>query len=414
MTTQPTTETTAVAPAPLRPVPTGYAAPVQACPAELFDGWAMHSAALHRSMTTLLFPGQAMMAYYGDDHTTGAAFAHSVPNQTWLSSATLLQDKRVRRDVLEAAGVPVPRGRAFGLKRGLPFAREFAEEIGYPVVVKPMIGESTVEVIPAVEDERQLDHAVEYLRTVPTLRPDFTTSSYAFTQILTPKTGSSTRTRSTYRYLVEEHVSGQYVRLLLVEGELLSAVLAPRGPWQSDESAEEVTADLHPDLRAFATEVWKALPGLTVLMADIVVDDFRASLTEKNRAIVVEVSERPWLHLHRAASDALPLALAQRILETSSPVPLREDVGSSPIKATFRWDGISQIDTDIDRAAVAARALGADLTVSSADAVTGIVTGAIVGTPRAIALLNELLIEGDVLVSPAMCVETRPHTAPTA
>ena len=204
MTTQPTTETTAVAPAPLRPVPTGYAAPVQACPAELFDGWAMHSAALHRSMTTLLFPGQAMMAYYGDDHTTGAAFAHSVPNQTWLSSATLLQDKRVRRDVLEAAGVPVPRGRAFGLKRGLPFAREFAEEIGYPVVVKPMIGESTVEVIPAVEDERQLDHAVEYLRTVPTLRPDFTTSSYAFTQILTPKTGSSTRTRSTYRSLVEE------------------------------------------------------------------------------------------------------------------------------------------------------------------------------------------------------------------
>lgn len=413
MTTQPTTETATVAPAPLRPVPTGYAAPLQECPAELFDGWAIHSAALRRSMTTLLFPGQALMAYYGDDHTAGAAFAHSVPNQTWLSSATLLQDKRVRRDVLEAAGVPVPRGRAFGLKRGLPFAREFAEEIGYPVVVKPMIGESTVEVIPAIEDETQLDAAVDYLRTVPTLRPDFTTSSYAFTQILTPKTGSSTRTRSTYRYLVEEHVSGQYVRLLVSEGELLSAILAPRGPWQSGEGAEDITEELHSDLLAFATKVWKAMPGLTVMMADIVVDDFRGSLTEQNRPVVVEVSERPWLHLQSAAADALPIALAQRILEAASPVPLREDVGSSPIEATFRWDGLSQVDTDIDRAKVAARALGADLTVTSADAVTGVVTGAIVGAPRAIALLNELLIEGDVLDSPAMCVETRPRTAPT-
>lgn len=402
--------TETVRPAPLRAVPTGLTEPLHACPAELFDGWVMHDAALQRGMSTLLFPGQALMAYYGDDHTGGASFAHGVPNQTWLSAATLVQDKRIRRDVLAAAGIPVPRGRTFSLRRGLPFAREFAADVGYPVVVKPMVGESTVEVLSGLDDEDQLTRAVDYLRQVPPSRPDFTTSSYAFTQILTPKTGSSTRTRDTYRFLVEEHVSGQYVRLLMSEGVLLSAIHTPDGPWRAYDGAQDVTNLLHPDVREFAHEVWAAVPGLAVMAVDIVVDDYRSAFASDSRPVVVDVAERSWMHVQQAVSSDLVASHGQQILRASTPVPLKDSVGASPIEADFRWDGLSQVDVDIERAAAVSQKLGLSLSISTGDAVSGVVSGRIGGPARSIALLNELLVAGDVLTSPAMCVETCPAT----
>lgn len=403
--TLPMTET--VSPAPLRPVPTGFPEPLQTCPAELFDGWVMHSAALRRGMNTLLFPGQALMAFYGTDHTSGAAFAHGVPNQTWLSAATLVQDTRIRRDVLESAGIPVPRGRAFRLKRGLPYAKDFATEIGYPIVVKPMVGESTVEVIPGLEDEAQLVEAVNYLRRVPTMRPDFTTSSYAFTQILTPKTGKSSRTRDTYRYLVEEHVTGQQIRLLVCEGRLLSAVHIPHGPWRSHDVAEDVTDQLHPDVRDFAGRIWDAVPGQSIMAADIVLDDWQAPLTEATLPVVVELAERPWMHVQQVVSEELVAAHGQTIIEASAPGPLQHDRGSAPITADFRWHGLSQIEVDADCATNTAEKLHLTFTVSASDPVSGVLSGEIEGPPRTIALFNELLIEGGILTSPAMCIETR-------
>lgn len=396
-----------VGPAPLRPVPTGFTEPLQTFPAELFDGWVVHSAALRRGMNTLLFPGQALMAFYGTDHTTGAAFAHGVPNQTWLSAATLVQDTRIRRDVLSSAGVPVPRGRAFSLKRGLPYAKDFAMELGYPVVVKPMVGESTVEVVPGLEDEAHLEDAVDYLRRVPTMRPDFTTSSYAFTQILTPKTGKSTRTRDTYRYLVEKHVTGQQLRLLVSEGRLLSAVHIPHGPWRSHDVAADVTDQLHPDVRDFAGRIWDAVPGLSIMAADIVLEDWQAPLTEATLPVVVEVAERPWMHVQQAVSEELVAAHGQMIVEASTPGPLHDDRGSAPITADFRWDGLSQIDVDVDRATMTAEKLDLTFTVSTSDPVSGVLSGEVEGPSRTIALFNELLIEGSILTSPAMCIETR-------
>ena len=408
MTQQTLTETTR--PWPLRDVPTGLSDPLPTCPADVFDGWVVHDAALSSGLNTLLFPGQALMAFYGDDHTSGAAFAHGVPNQTWLSTATLVQDKRIRRDVLAAAGIPVPRGRGFTLKRGLTYAKAFAEEIGYPVVVKPVIGESTVEVMAGIEDERGLVEAVDYLREVPTVRPDFTTASYAFTQILTPLTGTSTRTRGTYRYLVEEHISGQSVRVLISAGEILSAIATPQGPWGPVEDHADLTQEIHPDLLSFVRTVWDALPGLAVMAVDLVVPDATSRLSESNRAVVVDVAERPWLQVQRAVSSDLVAAHGRAILESVTDVDLHEPSGSESIDVDFRWDGLSQVDVDIDRAESTTSRLGLDFRVTAQDAVSGVVSGTISGPARTIALLTELVVSGEILTSPAMCAETRPQT----
>lgn len=412
MTQQPLTET--MRPRPLSAVVTGLPDQLHTCPADLFDGWVMHDAALSCGLNTLLFPGQALMAFAGDDHTAGASFAHGVPNRTWLSTATLVQDKRIRRDVLDAAGIPVPRGRGFSLKRGLSYATAFAQEIGYPVVVKPVVGESTIEVMTGIEDERSLVQAVDYLRVVPPMRPDFTTASYAFTQILTPRTGTSTKTRGTYRFLVEEHISGQCVRILVSDGEVLSAVSTPQGPWGPIDSSADLTESIHPDLRALARQVWDALPGLAVMAVDVVVDDAGAALSASNRAVVVDVSERPWLHVQHAADSGLVRAHGRAILESAYDTVPTQPTGSDRLAVDFRWDGLSQIDVDITRAESAAHRAGLDFAVTAQDAVSGVLSGRLAGPARTIALLTELVVAGDILTSPAMCAETRPHTGEQA
>lgn len=406
MTTQPIVDQ--VRPAPLSTVSTCLPEPLDNCAAELFDGWVLHEAALRNGLNTLLFPGQALMAYHGKDPASGLAFAHGVSNATWLSSATVVQDKRMRRDLLAAAGIPVPQARAFSLKRGTPYARDFADAIGYPVVVKPMIGESTVEVMPGIADELELHHAIEYLRTVPTNRETFTTSSYAFTQILTPRTSSSTRTRGTYRYLVEKHVFGQYVRLLVVEGQVVSAILAPEGPWRLESEIHDITAEIHTDLRTFASDVWDASPGLPVVAVDVVLQDHAAPLSANNAPVVVEHSERPWLHVQHAASARLSVELGQVLLDAAASafgLVLPHDSRTNDVSASFRWDGLSDVDEATRIAEEVAASMQVTLSTTLADPVAGIASGYISGSSAKIALLSELLVEGDLLSQPAMAVE---------
>lgn len=409
MTIQPTVDH--VRPSPLAAVPTGLPTPLDSCPAELFDGWMLHEAALRNGLKTLLFPGQALMAYQGDDPAAGVAFAHGVSNTTWLSSATLVQDKRMRRDLVAAAGIPVPQARSFSLKRGTPYAKAFADSIGYPVVVKPMIGESTVEAMPGISNEAELNRAIDYLRKVPTVRDTFTTSSYAFTQILTPRASSSTRTRGNYRYLVEKHITGQYVRLLMAEGRVLSAIYAPEGPWRLGPEVRDITCEVHSDLREFAADIWRASPGLAVLAADVVVDDY-ATPFNGQLPVLVDLSERPWMQVQHAASPHLVPELGQQLLEAvvdAQHLSLPQSPPSEHVDATFRWDGLSEVGKDVQAAEGAAAQMQLSLQITSSDPVAGVITGQVSGSSSVIALLNELVIAGDVLSAPAMAAETRPR-----
>ena len=49
------------------------------CPPELFDGWAVHAAAMRRGQTTWLLSGQALMTGSDAGRLGELAFAHGVP-----------------------------------------------------------------------------------------------------------------------------------------------------------------------------------------------------------------------------------------------------------------------------------------------------------------------------------------------
>src|SRR5690606_41098608 len=120
-----------------------------------------------------------------------------------------------------AAGLPVPPGASFASGREAWEAKRFAAEIGYPVVVKARVGDNMVEVLPGLRNERELTAAIGYLRTAPLRRPHYTRASYAITLLREPvEEDGQTYVPPGYRFLVERHVRGQYLRFLVLDGRI--------------------------------------------------------------------------------------------------------------------------------------------------------------------------------------------------
>lgn len=397
-----------ILPVPLFHVTTQTAEPLDQCRADLVDGWLVHAAALSAGFSTTLFPGQVLLVH-GDTEETPAAFAHGVPNSSRLSTASLIQDNRMRRDLISARGIPVPKGRSFALRNGLGQALSYAETIGYPVVVKPMLNDSTTEVINAVRNPEELAEAVAYFETVPTMRPDFTAASYSITQVMTPRKAGDRRTRSSYRFMVEKHHSGVYVRLLLIEGELVSVVLAPDGPWRAD-LAKDLTDEVHPSAWGIARQIWDAYPGLAVMAADIVLSDWQHDWDEQDWHLV-ELSERPWLYLQYALSAITAKDLGRCLLEVeakSSHSNTRSDSHDTEIAVAFSWEGVSRSKEVLDDLQRVCRALVIRGWGESQDEVSGRVGGQWEGPPEAIALLNELAVAGELLPESVVCADLSP------
>src|SRR5690606_41279686 len=147
------------------------------------------------------------------------SFVHGIPQTSSLAAVTYAQDKRMRRELLERAGLLVPPGGSFAIGRELDEALAFASEIGYPVVVKPAVGDNISESLVDIGDEQQLREAIAYLRQPELERPSFTRSAYGLTLLLEPEEEDGrTVAPAGYQFLLERQVPGNYLRLV-VRGE---------------------------------------------------------------------------------------------------------------------------------------------------------------------------------------------------
>lgn len=116
-----------------------------------------------------------------------------------LSSAAALAlctHKEATRMQLQQAGVPVPQGRTFA-RGDYATAREFAQRIGYPVVVKPSMGVRGIGVVAGIQDEEQLDAAFGLMSGSKLGHQDF---------------------------IVEKHVRGSDYRIVVIGDEVIAAI----------------------------------------------------------------------------------------------------------------------------------------------------------------------------------------------
>lgn len=313
----------------------------------------------------------------------------------------------MRRELLAMSGLPVPPGATFAIGLQREEAREFARRIGFPVVVKPAVGDNITEAFPGLQNENQLDEAIDYLRIPEQERATFTRSAYALTLLLEPEieNGRALAPRR-YQFLIERDVEGSRLRVLIYNGEVVSAVLCEGQPFGSPELPNrDVTKEIDPSVEKLAISAVHAVPGLAIAAVDIVLQDHRRPLKEQS-AYIVDLSERPWLATQACVEEELSNRIGELVL-----------AGEAALEGLVLPGAKDRIDTSlVVEGATAPEEVAEALTEASAefalegevhveDAVAGTIAGELSGSPNNLALISELLLEGHLYGQRAMLVE---------
>lgn len=374
---------------------------------DLRDGYEVHCAALARGLTIRLLPRQVMEVSRPEEPATTRAFTHGVPEATTLAGATFAQDQRIRRAILREAGLSVPRGATFSIGRSKGAARRFAARVGYPMVLKPAVGDNTIEVRTGLKDERELNKAIKHLTTPPDQRDGFTRAAYALTELREPgrRNGKVTAPPG-YRFLLEKHLTGEYLRFLVIGGEVRRVVLSPDGPWRSrPRDLQNVTEATHHSLLQVAGAATQAMPGLAIAAVDMVVADHTRE-TSPDEAPIVEVSERPWLSIMRRQQEESAAALAGEILDCGFPAGVGREPRSTVATEVLiggAVDPTGLVEVLHQRFA----ALGVVSELRETDHVWGQIGGTLHGSPERIAWIMERLLDRGIDGQRAMLVTHR-------
>ena len=246
----------------------------------------------------------------------------------------IAQDKELSKRLLHAAGVPVPRGRAV---RDADDAWAAAQDIGLPVVVKPLDGNQGKGVTVNILNEAQLRAAyavaIEFRDTVLVERympgNDFRllvvgdklvaaarrdppkvvgdgvhTVAQLVDQVnLDPKRGSGHATSLTkirFDEIAHACLAGQGFSADTIPAKGQRVNLRNNANLSTGGSATDVTDDVHPDVAARAVTA-AHMVGLHICGVDLVCDSILRPIEEQGGG-VVEVNAAPGLRMHLSPS----------------------------------------------------------------------------------------------------------------
>ena len=363
------------------------------------DGVEVHKAALEAGCHTVLYPRQVLRVTTAEGDSR--AFTHGIPQSSTLSGVTFTQDLRMRRGLLGKAGVLQPRGATFSIGRGRKDAQRYANRLGYPVVVKPEWGDSTIDVVQGVKNNNDLNRALDTLLVPPHERPHSTEAAYGLTELRKPgfKNGRETVPPG-YRVLVEEEIPGDQFRLLTLGGQIIDALHIPDGPWGERVPKEAKFSDtMKAELRDLVKRVGDAVTGLAILTIDVVIP---AESSNGDRTHVVDVSERPWLDVQYRVDPARAASLAQTILTFEIPSAKKTPPTSQSTQVDVEFHGVVSPDEFAEVLKPFASSQGIDASVESTDAVRGRLSTHLVGSTGSIAEMVEVFLDSGVNGQTAM------------
>jgi len=269
--------------------------------------------------------------------------------ETDLTSAiseSIAQDKELTKMLLEAAGVPVPRGRSVG---SAGEAWEAAQELGGPVVVKPRDGsqgrgvavniETRERVVQAFEAAAEISSEVIVERYIP--GHDFRLLVVGDTLVAASRRDPPQVTgdgRHTIRELVEQvnadplRGDGHATSLTKIRFDDIALATLRKQGYEADSvpppgtlvflrnnanlstggSATDVTDEVHPELAARAVAAARMI-GLDICGVDVVAESVHLPLEEQHGG-VVEVNAAPGLRMHLNPSFGKGRAVGEAII----------------------------------------------------------------------------------------------------
>lgn len=378
------------------------------------DGVEIHKAALQTGFDTRLLPRQVLQVVRNGAVTS---FTHGIPQGSTLSGVTFTQDLRMRRGLLGKAGIPQPKGATFSIGKKRAPIRRYARQIGFPVVLKPALGDSTIDVVRGIGSSKKLVRALNALLVPPDQRPGSTRAAYGITELRAPGRHKGRITVPPgYRVLVEEEIEGQYIRLLVLGGTIIHAVDLDSDPW--GENHEELSlAQLPDEVHTTVAETVGSLPGLDVLAVDIVLrngtdakhdhrrHDDDGEVEVPSSATVVDVSERPWLEVQHRISPELSNRLAQEIVRFAAGAATLDAPRLGTMSVDIDFEGIVAPEEFVAALTNYAADQHFELSLDVRDRALGYVGGRLEATSHDIAGLAETVLEQGIEGQTAMKAE---------
>ena len=154
----------------------------------------LQKAALLAGYSTIQYTKSAFSII--DDDNDELFFHGSATPLNTAGAKAICNDKETTRLMLQRRGIPVPQGRSFN-NGDFETAHIYAEQLGYPVVVKPAMGTMGIGVKAGIQNEVELFRAFEHLKTSRLANQGF---------------------------IVEKHIEGEEYRILVIGDEVVAAV----------------------------------------------------------------------------------------------------------------------------------------------------------------------------------------------
>lgn len=280
------------------------------------DGILVMQVLLSQELDISIYTRQVLIAQSTKDPSKPRlSLVHGVPDTTILTSAVTVQNKRMRRGILERKGIRVPKGANFSVGRGIVLSKKFARQIKFPVVIKPGKGDVGFYNFMQIQNIKQMNAAIKGIKVPVHERDRVFRAAYTPMELGMPglENGRPTVSKS-YRFLVEKQVKGTLLRFLVCEGKTIS-VMSCEGTLADGtlERAEEIMDKVHPELIAKVEEANNAIPGLAVSAINVVSTAPEKPLAEQEYW-VVDFWERPLLWVQATSDIAQARVLAERIV----------------------------------------------------------------------------------------------------
>jgi cyanophycin synthetase len=292
----------------------------------------------------------------------------TVASTTSNIAVEIASDKEETKELLEAAEIPVPRGKIIRTEEGLQAA---IDRIGYPIVLKPVDGNhgkgATTNITDWEHAQKALKDAQVYGRSVICERfitgEDFRVLVVNHKFICAAKRTPASITgdgQHTVQWLIDEinkdprrgyghekvltqitaddftgkmlKDKGYTLETVPAKGELI--LLKPTANLSTGGTSTDVTDEVHP-MNIFIAERISKIIGLDICGIDIIAPDLRAPITE-NGGAVLEVNAAPGFRMHLEPSEGLARNVAEPVVDMLFP---KGDTGRIPIIAVTGTNG---------------------------------------------------------------------------
>ncbi|MEJ8766705.1 acylphosphatase [Oceanobacillus sp. HCA-5259] len=291
-------------------------------------------------------------------------FESSKGDKTTDLAYKICDNKYLTKEYLQKAGVPVAEGKSFSEDVSNDEIIEYANKLGYPLVIKPISANGGKGVVSNIENQKELEDALSYVRheldySEVIVESFVQGNEFRFIVVDNEVVGVLNRVpahivgngKSTIRELIREkneerrknpHLKSRMIKIdrtvtdlldelgytlksIPKEGEVVQLRLTSNLSTGGDSI--ELTDVISPELKKIAIEGTKAIPGLTVSGMDIMVD------SDNKSGVIIEANTRPGLGGHLFPVEGTPKDIPKVIVDYY--FPETKDVEKSSLYFDF-------------------------------------------------------------------------------